>query len=61
MLLDALLITLPLETHIGSVSRIKSFTETAVPEEQPQEKHTPPPDWPSSGAIEFKNLAASHK
>ncbi|AEO64844.1 uncharacterized protein THITE_35966 [Thermothielavioides terrestris NRRL 8126] len=49
-----------LETHIGSVSRVKSFTETAVSEDQPEEKQTPPPDWPSAGAIEFENLSAAY-
>lgn len=49
-----------LETHIGSVSRIRSFTETAVPEDQPEEKDTPPPGWPSTGAMEFDNLSAAY-
>lgn len=50
-----------LETHIGSVARIKSFTETAVPEDLPGEKDTPPPGWPSTGAIEFENLSAAYR
>ncbi|KAK4157426.1 ABC transporter [Chaetomidium leptoderma] len=49
-----------LETHIGSVARIRSFTETAVPEDQPEEKEMPPPGWPSAGAIEFENLSAAY-
>jgi len=50
-----------LETHIGSVARIRSFTENTPPEERPDEKHdTPPPNWPSSGAIEFSNLSATY-
>ncbi|AEO61238.1 ABC transporter [Thermothelomyces thermophilus ATCC 42464] len=49
-----------LETHIGSVARIKSFTETAVPEDLPEENQQPPPGWPSAGAIEFSNLSASY-
>lgn len=50
-----------LETHIGSVARIRSFTETAVPEDQPDENQEPPPGWPSAGAIEFDNLSAAYK
>jgi ABC-type multidrug transport system fused ATPase/permease subunit len=50
-----------LETHIGSVARIKAFTETAVAEDQPEEKQMPPPGWPSTGAIEFDNLSATYK
>ncbi|KAK4247619.1 ABC transporter [Corynascus novoguineensis] len=49
-----------LETHIGSVARIKSFTETAVPEDQPEENQQPPPGWPLAGAIEFDNLSATY-
>lgn len=50
-----------LETHIGSVARIKSFTETAVPEDLPGEDQPAPPGWPSVGAMEFENLSASYK
>jgi ATP-binding cassette, subfamily C (CFTR/MRP), member 1 len=49
-----------LETHIGSVARIRSFTETTVSEDQPGEKYLPPPEWPAAGAIEIKNLKASY-
>ncbi|KAH6855473.1 ABC transporter [Chaetomium sp. MPI-CAGE-AT-0009] len=49
-----------LETHIGSVARIRSFTETAVSEDQPEENQQPPPGWPSAGAIEFDNLSAAY-
>ncbi|KAK4233717.1 putative ABC multidrug transporter [Achaetomium macrosporum] len=54
------LLNTTLETHIGSVARIRSFTETAVPEDQPEEKQMPPPGWPSTGTIEFKNLSAAY-
>jgi len=49
-----------LETHIGSVARIRSFTETTASEDQPREKYLPPPEWPATGAIEIKNLTASY-
>lgn len=50
-----------LETHIGSVARIKSFTQTAISENLPSEKDAPPPDWPSNGAIEIEKLSAAYK
>jgi len=50
-----------LETHIGSIARIKGFTETSVPEDLSGETNMPPPSWPSQGAIEFKNVSASYK
>lgn len=50
-----------LETHIGSIARIKTFTKTAIPEDQPEEKHIPPSDWPSAGAIEFDSLSAAYR
>lgn len=50
-----------LETQIGSVARVRSFTETTAPEDQPGEKYLPPPGWPASGAIEIKNLTASYR
>ncbi|KAL2132691.1 hypothetical protein VTI74DRAFT_3471 [Chaetomium olivicolor] len=49
-----------LETHIGSVARIRSFTETTMPEDLPEEKQESPPGWPSEGAIEFDNLSAAY-
>ncbi|KAK3903067.1 ABC transporter [Staphylotrichum tortipilum] len=49
-----------LETHIGSVARIRSFTGTAVPEDLPREDQPAPPGWPSAGAMEFDNLSAAY-
>jgi ABC-type multidrug transport system fused ATPase/permease subunit len=50
-----------LETHIGSIARIKSFTTDAVAEDLPAEKETPPPSWPLKGAIEFTSVSAAYK
>jgi ATP-binding cassette, subfamily C (CFTR/MRP), member 1 len=50
-----------LETQIGSVVRVKSFTETAVAEDLPEENQKPPPGWPSTGGIEFENLSAAYR
>ncbi|CAI6342532.1 unnamed protein product [Periconia digitata] len=50
-----------LETHIGSVARIKTFTTDAVSEDLEGEDQTPPPNWPSQGQIEFKNITACYR
>ena len=50
-----------LETHIGAIARIKSFTASAVSEHLPQEKEIPPPSWPSSGAIQFDTVSAGYR
>lgn len=49
-----------LETSIGAVSRLKSFTSTTPDENLPGENHIVPGDWPSGGAIEIRNLSASY-
>ena len=50
-----------LETHIGSIARIKSFTTTAVSENLAKEAAIPPVAWPTRGAIEFKSFYAEYK
>jgi ATP-binding cassette subfamily C (CFTR/MRP) protein 1 len=50
-----------LETHIGSIARIKSFTTGTEVENLTFETQTPPADWPQSGAIEFKDITAEYK
>lgn len=50
-----------LETHIGSVARIKSFTTDAITEDKEGEDRNPPPNWPSAGKIEFNNIEACHR
>lgn len=50
-----------LETQIGSVTRIRSFTEGAVPSEDlPGEDNPPPTDWPAQGSVEFKKVSAAY-
>ncbi|KAI9709499.1 MAG: hypothetical protein M1820_003259 [Bogoriella megaspora] len=49
-----------LETHIGALARIKTFTHDTKSEHLPIEDKTPPPEWPSSGGIEFKSVSASY-
>ena len=50
-----------LETHIGSIQRVRSFTEDVPSEDLPTENHETPPDWPSKGGIEFKSLSAEYR
>lgn len=50
-----------LETHIGAIARIKSFTSTTASEHEPQEKEQPPSSWPAKGTITFDNVSAGYK
>ncbi|KAG8676479.1 hypothetical protein FPOAC2_02575 [Fusarium poae] len=50
-----------LETHIGAISRIKSFTSDTASEHEPQEKEQPPSVWPSKGTIMFDQVSAGYK
>lgn len=50
-----------LETSMGALSRIRSFTSTVDSENLSGEDQSPPEHWPSYGAIEFRNVSASHK
>ena len=49
-----------LETSLGAVSRIRSFTSTTESENLPSENTTPPSDWPSIGGIQFRSVSASY-
>ncbi|KAF5630704.1 major facilitator family transporter [Fusarium sp. NRRL 25303] len=49
-----------LETHIGAISRIKSFTSDTASEHEPQETEQPPSLWPSKGQIVFDNVSAGY-
>lgn len=50
-----------LETHIGSVARIKTFTTDAISENLKGEDQTPPQNWPSDGRIEFQDITACYR
>ncbi|KAH8712254.1 hypothetical protein GQ44DRAFT_689190 [Phaeosphaeriaceae sp. PMI808] len=50
-----------LETHIGSVARIKNFTTDPAAEDKDTEDHIPPLNWPSQGKIEFNDITAYHR
>ncbi|KAJ5740717.1 hypothetical protein N7493_000589 [Penicillium malachiteum] len=50
-----------LETHIGSIQRIKEFTSTVESEDLPGEDGEIPPNWPSQGAITFHSVSAAYR
>ncbi|KAE9371145.1 putative multidrug resistance-associated protein [Stipitochalara longipes BDJ] len=49
-----------LETSIGAISRLKTFTTTTPNENLPGEDQPVPVNWPAHGAIEIRNLSASY-
>ncbi|KAL4874811.1 P-loop containing nucleoside triphosphate hydrolase protein [Aspergillus karnatakaensis] len=50
-----------LETHIGSIQRVKTFTETVKSEDLPGESNPVPPNWPAQGTIEFTSMSAGYR
>lgn len=49
-----------LETALGAVSRIKTFSETTEVEHLPGENTPPPDNWPKNGQIEFRKVSAAY-
>lgn len=49
-----------LETSLGAIARISSFCTTTPREKEPDTPEEVPHDWPSRGAIEFKNVSATY-
>ncbi|RAH74153.1 multidrug resistance-associated protein [Aspergillus aculeatinus CBS 121060] len=50
-----------LETSLGAIARIKSFSEDTPTEEDPTlEAHEPPVGWPSCGQIEFADTSIAY-
>lgn len=49
-----------LETSLGAVSRLKSFSENTMPESLPGEDAIPPESWPQRGRIEIRGVSASY-
>ncbi|KAE8346672.1 hypothetical protein BDV24DRAFT_147346 [Aspergillus arachidicola] len=49
-----------LETHIGSILRVKMFSENVPSENLPTENDSLPPDWPSQGNIVFDSASAEY-
>lgn len=50
-----------LETSLGAVSRLRTFSETVKPEDFPGEDIEPEEDWPRCGRIEMKDVSASYE
>jgi len=50
-----------LETSLGAITRIRCFCDEAVSEDLAIETNDAPPNWPSHGRIELKNVCASYK
>ncbi|KAK3325989.1 P-loop containing nucleoside triphosphate hydrolase protein [Apodospora peruviana] len=49
-----------LETSIGAVSRLKTFSDTVKPENQEGEDVVPPREWPLRGTIKLQGVSASY-
>ncbi|PVH85137.1 putative multidrug resistance protein [Cadophora sp. DSE1049] len=49
-----------METSLGAIARLKSFEKETVSEHKEEETFIPSHEWPSSGAIECKNVSASY-
>ncbi|KAM0421107.1 hypothetical protein ACHAPT_011178 [Fusarium lateritium] len=50
-----------LETSLGAVSRLRSFSETVKPEDQLGEDIEPPENWPQNGNIDINEVSASYE
>jgi ABC-type multidrug transport system fused ATPase/permease subunit len=50
-----------LETSLGAVARLKEFERDTPSEDLPQEKRDVPPQWPSKGEVEIKDLVVGYK
>ncbi|KAF7853664.1 hypothetical protein EAF04_010655 [Stromatinia cepivora] len=49
-----------LETSIGAVSRIKSFSESTIAEDKFDEANSPLVGWPTTGKLDFVGVSASY-
>ncbi|KAG2163329.1 hypothetical protein VTO58DRAFT_110787 [Aureobasidium pullulans] len=49
-----------LESSLGAVARIRQFEKDTIAEDQPEETHDPPFDWPSRGSISINSLSAKY-
>jgi ABC-type multidrug transport system fused ATPase/permease subunit len=50
-----------LETHIGSIQRIKDFCHTVESEDKLGEDGEVPPTWPANGAVGFHSVSAAYR
>lgn len=50
-----------LETSLGAISRLRSFTNETPTEEDVSNEPEIPPGWPQHGRIEFKGVSSKYK
>jgi ATP-binding cassette subfamily C (CFTR/MRP) protein 1 len=50
-----------IETSIGAVSRLKSFSDHVVSESSEDEDVIPPAEWPMKGSIQLNGVSASYE
>lgn len=50
-----------LETSIGAVARLRTFSNIVKSEDQPDEDQIPPESWPSGGRIDIQDVSASYQ
>lgn len=50
-----------LETSIGAVARLKTFSSSTEPESQPDVDVLPDDKWPQRGQIEIKDVSVSYR
>ena len=49
-----------LETSLGAVNRLRTFSSMVEPEDRPEEDTKPPSDWPRCGRIDITDISASY-
>lgn len=50
-----------LETSLGAVTRIKSFTENTPSENLPEESKLPDSEWPAHGIVNIQNVSVQYE
>ena len=50
-----------METSLGAVSRLRSFSEESGDENLPEENQEPPSDWPKNGSVEIEGLSVVYR
>jgi ABC-type multidrug transport system fused ATPase/permease subunit len=50
-----------LETSIGAIARLKTFSQTVMPEDKEGEDEVPPEQWPQNGVVQLEGVSASYE
>lgn len=50
-----------LETSLGAIARLKTFSETTTPEDTDEEDIVPSHEWPQQGVVALKGVSASYE